>query len=344
MTSNGAPRLRKAFFSRPRRLLLSAGALAIAAASAASLHSVPAQADQWPSKPIKLIIPYTPGGAADATARIYAEALSVALNQQVLPENKPGAGTAIAADLVASSPADGYTLSLVPTGQLTVLPHVQKGLKFDPFQSFAPISLLSATGVVIAATETLPVNDLKSLIALSHVDAGKLTYSSSGSGTIIHLAGEYLKQVTGADVRHVPFKGSAPAITAVVGGHVSVSVDTLTVLAPQIKAGKVKGLAIASKQRSPALPDVPTVAEAGFPGFEVLSWFGLAAPAGTPPEIIERLNAEVRRVAADPAVRERLAAQGLDAWPSSPAEFAAQIRSDYDKYGKVVAASDIRFD
>ena len=346
MTSQDSsrPRPLAGLLSHPRRLLLGAGLIAAGAAALATLHPAPAQADQWPSRPIRLVIPYPPGGAADATARVYAEALSTALNQQVLPENKPGAGTAIAADLVASAPPDGYTLSLVPTGQLTVLPHIQKNLKFDPFKSFEPVSLLAATGVVIAATDSLPVSDLKGLIALSHQDAGRLTYSSSGSGTIIHLAGEYFKLTTGADVRHVPFKGSAPAITAVVGGHVSVSIDTLTVLAPQIKAGKVKGLAIASKQRSPALPDVPTVAEAGYPDFEVLSWFGLAAPAGTPPAIIERLNAEVRRAAADPGVRERLAAQGLDAWPTSPAQFAAQIRSDYDKYGKVVEQSDIRFD
>ncbi|MFT3801190.1 MAG: tripartite tricarboxylate transporter substrate binding protein [Burkholderiaceae bacterium] len=341
-TAPGAPAVRRA---RRLTVLGLTGAVALAVLAAHGLHGSPAEAaDAWPSKPIRLVIPYPPGGAADAAARIFAEALSEGLHQQVLPENKPGAGTAIAADHVAASAPDGYTLSLVPTGQLTVLPHIQQNLKFDPFTSFAPISMLAATGVVIATNDSVPARDLKELIALAKSQPGKLTYSSSGSGTIIHLAGEYFKLATGTDLLHVPFKGSAPAITAVVGGHVNVSVDTLTVLAPQIKAGKLKGLALASKTRSPLLPDVPTVAESGYPDFEVVSWFGLAAPAGTPPDIIARLNAEVRKAADTPSVKERLAQQGLEAWATSPEQFAQRIRADYDKYGKVVRESGVKFD
>lgn len=306
------------------------------------LSSLSAQA-AWPEKTITLIVPYPPGGAADTVGRIYADALSESLKQPVVVENKPGAGTAIAADLVANSRPDGYTLSLVPTGQFTVLPHIAK-IKFDPFKSFEPVSLLAYTGVVIAANAQLPVKDFKDFIAQAKAAPGKFSYSSSGSGTIIHLAGEYLRLKTGVNLLHVPFKGSAPAVTAVLGGDVNLAVDTLTVLAPQIKGGKLKGLAIASAERSPVLPDVPTVAELGYPGFEVRSWFGLVAAAKTPKEILVRLNAEIAKAAASQSVKYKLTAQGLDAWPSTPAQFTQQIRTDYDKYGQVVRESGATFD
>lgn len=303
-----------------------------------------AAAQAWPAKPLKLIVPYPPGGAADTVGRIYADALGEALKQPVVVENKPGAGTAIAAEYVANGPADGYVLNLVPTGQLTVLPHIAKNLKYDPFKSFAPVSLLAYTGVVIAANDTVPAKNLKELVAQAKAAPGKFSYSSSGSGTIIHLAGEYFRLTSGTDLLHVPFKGSAPAVTAVLGGEVNLAVDTLTILAPQIKGGKLRGLAIASRERSPLLPDVPTVAEAGYPGFEVTSWFGLNVAAGTPPAIVERLNAEIAKAAASPTVKEKLATQGLAPWPSTPAGFAEQVRIDYEKYGKVVRESGTKFD
>ncbi len=313
-------------------------------AAAALFAPVGAHADSWPSKPLKLIVPYPPGGAADTVGRIYADALTEALKQPVVVENKPGAGTAIAADYVATAPADGYTLNLVPTGQLTVLPHIAKNLKFDPFKSFAPVSLLAYTSVVIAANNDVPAKDLKALVTQAKAAPGKFSYSSSGSGTIIHLAGEYFRLTTGTELLHVPFKGSAPAVTAVLGGEVNLAVDTLTILAPQIKGGKLRGLAIASRERSPLLPDVPTVAESGYPGFEVTSWFGLNVAAGTPAEIVSRLNAEIAKAAASPTVKEKLAVQGLEPWASTPAQFAEQLRSDYDKYGKVVRESGTKFE
>ncbi|CAD5109510.1 Bug family tripartite tricarboxylate transporter substrate binding protein [Zestomonas carbonaria] len=301
-------------------------------------------AAEWPSQPLKIVVPYPPGGAADTVARIYADALGESLGQTVLVDNRPGAGTAIAAEFVANSPADGYTLSLVPTGQLTVLPHIVKNLKFDPVKSFAPVSLLAYTGVVIAASDKVPAKNLPELVALAKSKPGELSYSSSGSGTIIHLAGEYFRLTSGTDLLHVPFKGSAPAVSAVLGGNVDLAVDTLTILAPQIQGGKLRGLAIASHERSPLLPDVPTVAESGYPDFEVTSWFGLNVPAATPAPIIQRLNAEIARAAASSAVKEKLATQGLVAWPSTPEAFAEQIRSDSAKYGEVVAKSHITFD
>ncbi|MCY1202879.1 hypothetical protein D9M68_190870 [compost metagenome] len=301
-------------------------------------------AAEWPSQALKIVVPYPPGGAADTVARIYADALSESLGQSVLVDNRPGAGTAIAAEFVAASKPDGYTLSLVPTGQLTVLPHIVDNLKFDPQKSFAPVSLLAYTGLVVAAGEKVEAQTLPQLVELAKGKPGELSYSSSGSGTIVHLAGEYLRLTTGTDLLHVPFKGSAPAVTAVLGGNVDVAVDTLTILAPQIQAGKLKGLAIASAQRSPLLPDVPTVAELGYPGFEVTSWFGLSAPAATPEAVVERLNAEVAKAAASPRVQEKLATQGLVAWPSTAQAFAEQVRSDSAKYAEVVAKSHITFD
>lgn len=314
--------------------------LALATLSAA----LAVDAADWPSQAVKIVVPYPPGGAADTVARIYADALSSSLGQTVLVDNRPGAGTAIAAEFVAGSKPDGYTLSLVPTGQLTVLPHIVDNLKFDPVKSFAPVSLLAYTGLVVAAGDKVEAQTLPQLVELARRKPGELSYSSSGSGTIVHLAGEYLRLTTGTDLLHVPFKGSAPAVSAVLGGNVDVAVDTLTILAPQIQAGKLKGLAIASAQRSPLLPNVPTVAELGYPGFEVTSWFGLSAPAATPPAVLQRLNAEIARAAASPQVQEKLAAQGLVAWPSTPEAFAEQVRSDSAKYADVVAKSHITFD
>jgi tripartite-type tricarboxylate transporter receptor subunit TctC len=314
--------------------------LALATLSASLL----AGAAEWPSQAIKLVVPYPPGGAADTVARIYADALTASLGQPVLIDNRPGAGTALAAEFVANSPADGYTLALVPTGQLTVLPHIVAKLKFDPETSFAPISLLAYTGLVIAANDSVPVSNLTELVSLAKSKPGALSYSSSGSGTIVHLAGEYLRLSTGTDLLHVPFKGSAPAVTAVLGGNVDLAVDTLTILAPQIQAGKLKGLAIASKERSPLLPDVPTVAEQGYPDFVVTSWFGLSAPAATPAAVVSTLNQAVANAAADKSVQDKLAAQGLVAWPSTAEAFRAQVRSDSAKYADVVRQSHITFD
>jgi len=305
---------------------------------------VAAQTAAWPSKPIRLIVPYVPGGAADTVARIVAEKLTESLKQPVTVENKPGAGTAIAAELVAKSAPDGYTLSLVPTGQLAVLPHLVKDLRFDPFTSFAPISQLAYTAVVIAAAPSVAADNLKQLVTLAKAKPGSITYSSTGSGTITHLAAEYFALVSGTKLLHIPFKGSSQAITALLSGDVNVAFDTLTVLAPQIKAGKLKGIALSSKERSPLLPDLPTIAESGYPDFEVTSWFGLAAVAGTPREIISRINAEVNAILDQPAVRETLLAQGLTPWPSTPEQFAKRIRADHAKYGEVVRNSDATFD
>lgn len=311
----------------------------IAAAGLLLSVSTASFADTWPSRTIKFIVPFPAGGAADTIARIYADKLSEALKQSIVVENKAGAGTAIAAEFVAKADPDGYTLSLAPAGQLTILPHINKSITYDPFKSFAPVSLLASVPYVVAASPDSPITSLKELISAAKKEPGKFTYSSCGPGTLCHLSGELFKSLTGTDLLHVPFKGSAPAINALLGSQVNLAFDTLTVLAPQIRDGKVKGLVVTSRERSPQLPNVPTAAEAGLPGLVVDSWFGLAAPAATPTAIIQRLNAEVIRIGNLPDVRERLGAQGLTVTTTTPEAFTQTIRADYERWGKVVDSS-----
>ncbi|MDR0737331.1 MAG: tripartite tricarboxylate transporter substrate binding protein [Zoogloeaceae bacterium] len=314
--------------------------LALPGAGSAQEHAARA----WPQKTIKLLVPYPPGGACDTVGRLFAEKLSERLGQAVIVENKPGAGTAIAAEFLAKAAPDGHTLAVTPTGQLTILPHVASRLNFDPVRDFTPVSQLAYTSVVIAAAPNFKVDNLQDLVRQAKEKPGEFTYSSSGSTTIIHLAGEYFASTAGISLLHVPFKGSAPAITALLGGEVNLAFDTLTILSPQIKAGKVKGLAIAAHQRSPLLPDVPTVAEAGYPGFEVPSWFGLIGPRNLPASVVERLNREVAAIQQLPEIREKLAQQGLEVWPSTPAEFTQRLKDDSARYGRIVHSAKIRFD
>ncbi len=327
------------FFKFDRLLLAS-----IAACSVLVSVSTGSFAETWPSRSIKLIVPFPAGGAADTIARIYGDKLSEALKQPVVVENKAGAGTAIAADAAAKADPDGYTLSLAPAGQLTILPHVNKSINYDPFKSFAPVSLLASVPYVVAASPDTPISNLKELVAAAKKDPGKFTYSSCGPGTLCHLSGELFKSLTGTDLLHVPFKGSAPAMNALLGNQVNLAFDTLTVLAPQIRDGKVKGLAVTSRERSPLLPNVPTAAEAGVSNFVVDSWFGLVVPAATPASIIQRLNTEVVRIGNLPDVRERLGTQGLTVTTSTPEAFTLAIRADYERWGKVVDASGAKLD
>lgn len=315
----------------------------IAAALAVGVNTA-SFADTWPSRAIKLIVPFPPGGAADTVARIYADKLGEALKQPVVIENKAGAGTAIAAEAAAKADPDGYTLSLASAGQLTILPHINKSIAYDPFKSFTPVSMLASVPYVIAASPNTPVSSIKDLVSAAKREPGKFTYSSCGPGTLCHLSGELFKSLTGTDLLHVPFKGSAPAVNALLGNHVNLAFDTLTVLAPQIREGKVKGLVVTSSERSPQLPDVPTAAEAGLNNFVVDSWFGLVVPAATPADIVKRLNTEVIRIGKLPDVQERLGAQGLNVTTSTPDAFTQAIRADYDRWGKVVDSSGAQID
>ena len=329
---------------RSLRLLNIMSASVVAAGLLVGASTASFAAAAWPARAIKFVVPFPAGGATDTTARIYADKLSEALKQPVVIDNKPGAGTGIAAEFVATAEPDGYTISLAPAAQLAILPHINSNIRFDPFKSFAPVSILASVPYVVAASPNTPIANAKELIAAAKKAPGNLTYSSCGPGTMCHLSGEMFKSQTGTDLLHVPFKGSAPAVNALIGDQVNLAFDTLTVLAPQIKDGKVKGLLIASRERSPQLPDVPTAAEVGMPDFLVESWFGLVVPAGTPVDIIERLNAEVVRIGNLPDVRERLAAQGLTVTTTTPEAFTQVIRADYARWGKVVDSAGAKID
>lgn len=319
-----------------------AGSLLFGVASLMPLASQ--AADAWPTKPLKLIVAFPPGGASDVVGRIYADRLSEALGQPVVVENKPGAGTAIAAEAAATAAPDGYTLSLAPAGQLTILPHLKHDLRYHPVKDFAPVSVVASVPYVLAVNPALGVTTVDELNAKAKAEGGKLSYSSCGNGTLCHLSGELYKSLTGIDLLHVPYKGSAPAVTALLGGEVEVAFDTLTVLAPQVKSGKVNGLVISSTSRSPTLPDVPTAAEVGLPDFVASSWFGIVVPAATPADIVARLNTELQRIAAEPATRHKLAEQGLDAESTTPAEFAQRIQDDSAKWKRVVEVSGAKIE
>lgn len=335
--------------SAARRLFTTVAAIASVWTVSAPFASAQAQAQatqatDWPTKPLTLIVPFPPGGGADTIGRYYAEQLSAALGRPVVVENKPGAGTAIAAEYVAKAAPDGHTLSLATAGQLTILPNLAKELRFDPEKSFAPVSVVASIPNVVAVNGNLGVNSAQELIAAAKAKPGVITYSSCGNGTLCHLAGELFKSLAGIDLLHVPYKGSAPAITGLLGGEVDVSVDTLTILAPQIRAGKVKGLVLSTAERSPLLPEVPSAAEAGVPEFITSGWFGIVVPAATPPAIVERLNAEIGKIAQSGQTAERFAQNGITVEYTSPAAFAAIIRDDRARWAKVVAESGAKIE
>lgn len=315
-------------------------ALAVGTSPASAQGEVPA----WPQRAIKLIIPFPPGGAADTIGRVLATELSATLGQTVVPENRPGAGTAIAAEAAARAAPDGYTLSLATTGQLTILPALRRDLPYDPVRSFAPVGLVAQVAYVVSVSSAEPARSLKDLLeqAKRHRDA--VSYSSCGSGTVCHLTGELLNSVTGVKLLHVPFSGSAPAIQAVLGRHVQLAVDTAAVQAPHIRSGALRPLAISSNERSPALPDVPTGAQAGYPDFVSTSWFGVVAPAGTPEPIIARLNAALQRILAQDRVRQSFDNLGLTTLGGTPQAFSEQIQADLKKWGAVVAQAAVKLE
>lgn len=326
-----SPGLRRGALRAALALMLSGASLASALAQAA-----------YPNKPVRIIVPSTPAGVLDNVARTLALRLPDHLGQSVVIENKGGAGGNIGAEAAARSPADGYTLFIGFNATHGANLALFGKLSYDPVADFVPISLLAAVPNIVSVHPSVPVNSLAELVTLAKATPGKLSYASSGNGTSTHLAAEMFKAAAGIDMVHVPYKGSAPAVADVIAGQVPVLVDSVASSAAQVKAGKLKALATTSPRRLTVLPELPTVAEAGYPGFQSTAWVGLLAPAGTPKAIIDQINAAVLKVMALPETRERMAGFGAEITTSSPEEFAAHIRSEMAKLGKVVRDANIK--
>ena len=298
---------------------------------------------QYPVKPVRVIVPYSPGGAVDLFARVLTQQLSEHWNQSVVVENRPGASTMIGAEQVAKSPADGYTLLLTAELTLVTLPHLYEKIPYDPLRDFAPITGLVSATQALVANPSLPVKTVNDVVTLAKAKPGELTYGSFGIGSTGHLNMEVFQAMTGTRFNHIPYSGAGPAMNDVVGGHVSLMFAALSIVKGSVGAGKLRMIGVGSDRRSGEFPDVPTISESGVPGFEAKSWFGLVAPAGTPPEIIKKINEDVTKVISDPAfARQYLAAQGLVPITGTPEEFAAFIRAETKRWGKVVKDANIQ--
>mgnify|MGYP000520356467 CR=1 FL=1 len=316
---------------------LTALALALAAIC------LPAAA-QYPNKPIRIVVPFPPGGATDIVTRVVADKLTQSLGQPVTVENRPGAGGTLGSDLVAKATPDGYTLLMGSTSTHAVAPALYARLPYDPLKDFTPVANVAASPMILVVSPSLPVTNLKELIAYAKANPGKLSYASSGNGTVNHLTGEMLKGAIGADMVHVPYKGSALAFPDLFEGRVPLMFDYTISIVPQLKSGKLRPLAITSLKRSATVPDIPTMDASGLPGFESILWLGLFAPPGTPREIATRVNAEVVKLLQLADVREKFAQQGADPIGGSTEQFAATIRSEIAKWGKIVKDSGAKAD
>lgn len=315
--------------------------LALAAFAAALAASLPALAQDYPAKPVKIVVPFPAGGPTDVLTRFLADKLGKACGQPVVVENKPGAGGAIGADFVAKSPADGYTLVMATASTHSIGPYVGK-VPYDPVKDFTPAVWVGNATNLLVVSNGVPASNVRELIALAKKDPGKLNYATSGIGTISHLTSELFASMAGIQLTHVPYKGTQQSIPDLISGQVSILFDNIMTAQPNVKAGKVKAIAISSPNRSPLLPDVPTVAESGLPGFKSVVWFGLLGPAGTPKAVVDRVNAEMNRALQLPDVKDRFSQLGFEPAGGSPADFAQVIQDDATAWQKVIRDAKVR--
>jgi tripartite-type tricarboxylate transporter receptor subunit TctC len=317
--------------------------LIVAVLLATGLFSQQAALAQYPTRPVHIVVPYPAGGAVDAFARVLTQQLSELWGQQVVVDNRPGASTMIGADQVAKSPPDGYTLLLTAELTLVIVPHLYEKIPYDPLRDFAPVVALVSATQALVANPSLPVKTVKDLVALAKAKPGQLTYGSFGNGSTGHLNMEVLQAMTGARFNHIPYNGAGPAMNDVIGGHIDFMLAALSIVKGNVQAGKLRMIGVGSNHRSSEFPDVPTISESGAPGFEAKSWFGLVAPAGTPPDVIKKINQDVTKVISDRAFAEKfLAAQGLEPITGTPEQFAALVRAETVRWGKVVKDADIK--
>ena len=301
----------------------------------------PAQS-AYPSKPLRLVLGFPPGTNVDVLARPIATKMSEAFAQPVIVDNRAGATGLIANEFVAKAPPDGYTLLVAPGSSITSTPHLKLKMSYDSLRDFAPIIQINAFPNVVIVNPVVPAKTVKDLVAIARAKPGMLTFGSSGVGSAFHLAGELFKTLAKVDMLHVPYKGGNLALTDLVGGRIDLMFYTLAVANPQINAGKVRAIAVTSLARDPSLPKLPTVDEAGLKGYEIVGWHGFFAPAGTPREIVDRLNATVAKILATREMRELWTSQGMQVVTNTPEQFAQRIRADYDKYGRVIKAVGIQ--
>jgi tripartite-type tricarboxylate transporter receptor subunit TctC len=303
-----------------------------------------ALAQNWPSKPVRIVVPFAPGGTADTLGRLVALKLGETFKETFVVENRAGAGGVVGSDLVAKSAPDGYTLVVSGVASHCIAPAMSKNFPFDPLRDFTHIALFGGPPGVLVVYPALPVKDLKQFIAYARAENGKLAYGSPGNGTQGHLIAEQLKQVAGIEMTHVPYRGASLAVSDLIAGHVPVTSTTLTTAAVQIKAGKARALAVSSLKRIPEFPDVPTFGELGYPELTASIWFSLSGPAGMPPEIVDRLNAEVRRSLHLADVRERLRPEGIEPGDLDPQQFTAFVASELKRWAPIVRASGAQAD
>jgi tripartite-type tricarboxylate transporter receptor subunit TctC len=300
-------------------------------------------AAEYPIRPVRLVVPFPPGGAGDFQARTLAPGLSEQLRQPIVIDNRAGANGVVAIELVARSAADGYTLLLGYMSALTINPILYSKLSYDSINDFSPISMLSRTTLALIANPSFPAASLKELIALARSSPGRISYGSPGIGNANHLAGELLKSMTGVELVHVPYKGAAPVMMSVMGGQVPIAFVTVTAALPHVRAGKLKALVVTSKRRSSAMPDIPTVSEAGLPGLEQANgWFGILAPARTPKTALSRLNREIVRAMGAPEIHGRFVGQGLEPVTSTPDQFTTLIKSDLANWAGIIKRAGIQ--
>jgi tripartite-type tricarboxylate transporter receptor subunit TctC len=316
--------------------------LFLALAAAACTLSLPASAQTYPDRPLRIIVPFPPGGGTDILARLVARRLTEALGQAVVVENRPGAGGTVGADAAAKSPPNGYTLLMV-SASYAVNPSLYK-LTFDPLADLVPVSLVAWVPFVLVSPPALSANSVNELVALARAEPGKINFASSGNGSAPHLVGELFAMKTGTRLVHVPFKGGAPALTEVMGGRVEMYFSTISLALPSLNGGKLKALAVTSKQRSSLLPRVPTFEEAGIAGIDLVDWFGLLAPRGTPAPIVTRLSEEIARQVQGAEMKAQLATDGFEAIGSPPAQFESVLRRDVSDYARIVKAAGVRID